>query len=273
MKKIAMHQDIDIFAPGYSRFSFLKSPYAAHQTFSAVDIYYGDFGGDAFSPVDGKVVDVKSFDSPTPFKEWDSKEYVIAIRQNDHVIKILHVKPDVSPGDVISIGDKIGTFIHNGYFIFWNDPVMHVEVRRPDDYLRASNCLRLTPNIEWEELPSCKNKKFGCRVESVNNRYALLSAPYEICGEIRGFALQNGFFDGYISSTKDEGFFGIVRPEGFSHHEVSDFAVTAGNSEIKCNGIAFSLSFNEPRIKVIPVKYGEKLFCAGDKILIKLGVR
>ncbi len=148
MKKIASHCDVDIFAPDTSRFSFLKSPYAAHKTGSAVDIYYGDFESDAFSPVDGKIIDIKSYDTPTLFKDWNSKEYIIAIRQNHYVIKILHIKPDVYPGEMISKGDKIGTFIHNGYFIFWNDPVMHVEVRQAEDYLRASNQHSLTPNIE-----------------------------------------------------------------------------------------------------------------------------
>lgn len=272
MKKIAFHDDIDIFAPEHSRFSFLKSPYAAHQTHSAVDIYYADFGSEALSPVDGDVIDVQSFDTPTPFKDRNSKEYVIAIRQEEHVIKILHVKPDISAGDAISKGERIGTFIHNGYFIFWNDPVMHVEVRQPGDYLRASNNLRLTPDIKWKELPSAKTLELECRVEEINNRYVLLSAPYETCGEVRGFAMDGGFIDGYVSA-KERGFFGIVKPQGFCHPEVSALEVAARNSEIKCSGIAFSLSFNEPKIKVIPIKYGDRLFSAGDNVHIRLGVR
>ncbi|TAN35704.1 MAG: hypothetical protein EPN24_06950 [Candidatus Methanoperedens sp.] len=271
MKKIAKHDEIDIFAPESSRFSFLKSPYAAHRTHSAVDIYYGDFGSEALSPVDGKVIDIKSFDTPTPFKDWNSKEYVIAIRQNEQVIKILHVKPDVTPGDAVSKGESIGTFIHNGYFIFWNDPVMHVEVRHSGDYLRASNNLRLVPNIEWDELPSGRNIEFECRVEEINKKYALLFAPYETCGDVRGFALDGGFLDGYISSMED-GFFGIVKPHGFFHPGVS-LEVTKDHSEIKCNGIAFCLSFREPRIKIIPLKYGDGQLCVGDKVRIKIEVR
>ncbi len=272
MKKIASHNDTDIFAPEHSRFSFLKSPYAAHQTGSAVDIYYGDFGSDAFSPVDGKIIDVRSFDTPTPFKDWNSREYVIAIKQDEHVIKILHIEPDVSPGDAISKGDRIGTFIHNGYFIFWNDPVMHVEVRHPRDYLRASNNLCLVPNIEWQRIPSRKTIELECRVEKINDRYALLSAPCEACGDVRGFALDSGFLDGYVSSIKDGGFFGIVKPDGFFHPEVREFQVTRGNSEIKCGGIAFCLSFIEPRIKVIPKRYGDKLFSADDRVRIRLRI-
>jgi hypothetical protein len=271
MKKIASHDEIDVFAPERSRFSFLKSPYAAHRTHSAVDIYYGDFGSHALSPVDGEVIDIQSFDTPTPFKDRDFKEYVIAIRQGGYVIKILHVKPDVSLGDAVSKGDRIGTFIHNGYYTFWNDPAMHVEVRLPGDYLRASNNLQLVPNIEWNELPSDRNIEFECRVEEINKKYALLLAPYETCGDVRGFALDGGFLDGYISSMED-GFFGIVKPHGFFHPKVS-LEVTKDNSGIKCNGIAFCLSFREPGIKVIPLKYGDGFLSVGDKVCIKIEVR
>ena len=271
MKKIASYGEIDIFAPDDSGFSFLKSPYAAHKTHSAVDIYYGDFGSDALSPVDGEVIDVRSFDSPTPFKDRDFTEYVIAIRQNEHVIKILHVKPDVSPGDEISKGESIGTFIHNGYFIFWNDPVMHVEVRKPGDYLRASNTMRLTPNIEWGRLPESKTIDIECQVEKFNNRYVLLSAPFRVCGDVMGFAIDGGFIDGYIPCS-DDGFFGVVKPDGFFHPSVS-LEVTKDNSEIECSGIAFRLSFMKPKIKLIPLKYDDKLFHPGEKVRIKLGVQ
>ena len=271
MKKIASHDQIDIFAPDDSRFSFLKSPYAAHRTHSAVDIYYGDFGSEALSPVDGEVIDVQSYDTPTPFKDWNSNEYVIAIRQNEKVIKILHVKPDVTPGDAVSKGDSIGTFIYNGYFIFWNDPVMHVEVRKTGDYLRASNNMRLTPNIEWSPLPSGKTLELECQVEETNKKYSLLNAPCQTCCDVQGFAIDGGFLDGYISQSGDD-FFGIVKPDGFIHPAVS-LEVTKDNSEVTCGGVAFCLSFKKPKIKIIPPKYGEKLFHPGEKVRIKIEVQ
>jgi len=273
MKKIASHGDIEIFAPDDSRFSFLKSPYAAHRTHSAVDIYYGDFGSDAVSPVDGEIIDIRSFDTPTPFKDRDSKEYVIAIRQKKYVIKILHIKPDVEGGENISKGDKIGTFIRNGYFIFWNDPLMHVEVRKPGDYLRASNDVRLSPCIEWSSLPARKDIEIECRVESINKRYALLCAPYETAGGVRGFAIDGGFLDGYVPSGTERGFFGIVKPQGFSHPEVTGLKITEGEKEVECAGAAFCLHFNEPRIKVLPLRYGDKLFSGDGEVRIRLEVR
>jgi hypothetical protein len=272
MKKIAGHKNVGIYAPGNSRFSFMKSPYAAHKTNSAVDIYYGGFESVALSPVDGKIIDIRSFDTPTPFKGKDSKEYLIAIQQGKYVIKIIHIKPDVSPGEEISIGDSLGTFIKNGYFIFWNDAVMHVEVRDPCDYLRASNNLELLPNIKWRILPNEKSMEFDCVVEEVNKSYTLLCAPFKTCGEIGGFAIDGGFIDGYISSNGEGNFFGIVKPGGLFRPEVYFFEITKENKPVRSSGIAFCLSFIEPKIKLIPEKYGDKPLSSGDKIHINLGI-
>lgn len=271
MKKIASHETIDIYAPDESRFSFLKSPYAAHKTNSAVDIYYGSFGDEAVSPVDGKIIDIRSYDTPTPFKNIDSKEYLITIEQGDHVIKILHIEPDVSIGEKILMGDRIGAFIKNGYFIFWNDPVMHVEVRKPDDYLRASNILKLTPAIDWNRVksPIPEVMDIKCRVEKINERYALLSAPYRTCGDVMGFSMDGGFIDGYVSSYQDD-FFGVIKPEGFTRPELSELEIISDGSKIGCGGIAFCLAFNEPRIKVIPQRYGEEYFSKGDEVHIRI---
>lgn len=272
MKKIAGHDGVDIHAPDNSRFSFLKSPYAAHKTNSAVDIYYGCFGGEAISPVDGTVIDIRSFDTPTPFKGRDSKEYLIAIQQGKYVVKIIHIEPDISIGEEISIGERIGTFIKNGYFIFWNDPVMHVEVRDPFNYLRASNDHELSPDIAWKRLPDGKKMEFECVVKAVNENYSLLYAPFRTCGIIGGFAIDGGFVDGYISSNGEDHFFGILKPEGFFRPGVSLLQITKEDKSVKCSGIAFSLSFNEPRIKLIPEKYGDKPLSKGDKLKILLDI-
>ncbi len=272
MKEIAGHNDVSIYAPDNSRFSFMKSPYAAHNTNSAVDIYSGCFGGKALSPVDGRIIDIRSFYTPTPFKEKDSKEYLIAIQQGKYVVKIIHIKPDVLPGDEISRGQSIGTYIKNGYFIFWNDAVMHVEVRDPNDYLRASNNFQLSPRIRWGSLPNGEISEFDCVVEEVKESYSLLCAPYRTCGEIGGFPIDTGFIDGYISSNKDGHFFGVLKPEGFFRPEVSVLEITKENKQVRCSGIAFCLSFNEPRIKFIPEKYGEKPLDPGDKIHIRFGI-
>lgn len=272
VKRIARHGDIDLFAPPDSRFSFLKSPYAAHKTHSAVDIYYGSFGSAAMSPVDGEIIEVSSFDTPTPFKGKDFTEYLIAVRQGKYVIKILHVKPLVSEGENISKGDAIGTFIKNGYFIFWNDAVMHVEVREPDDYRRASNYLHLTPEIKWSGLSSSKTLELECRVEEVHKNYSILSSDHHACGDVRGFSIDGGFIDGYLPLEEDDGFFGIIKPEGFFHPE-SSLEVKTNDKNVKCRGIGFSLSFIEPRIKVIPEKFGDMPLSVGQNVKIRIMLR
>lgn len=273
MNKIASHETIEIYAPDEARFSFLKSPYAAHKSNSAVDIYYGSFGGKAVSPVDGKIIDIRSYDTPTPFKNIDSKEYLIAIEQGKRIIKILHIKPDVSISEKISRGDRIGTFIKNGYFIFWNDPVMHVEVRNSHDYLRASNNLNLIPAIDWNRIlaPIPKFMDLICRVEEINKCYAQLSSPYQKCGEVKGFSIDAGFIDGYVSAYPDD-FFGIIKPHGITRPKVTELEITSNGSKIECGGVAFCLTFNEPWIKLIPQRYGEMLFSKGDEVRIRIGV-
>jgi len=273
MKKIARHGDIDLFAPPDSRFSFLKSPYAAHITHSAVDIYYGSFGSAALSPVDGEIIEVSSFDTPTPFKGRDFTEYLIAIRQEKYVIKILHVKPLVSEGETISKGDRIGTFIRNGYFIFWNDAAMHVEVRKPDDYRRASNNLHLMPEIKWSGLLSSKILELECRVEEVYKNYSILSVDHHTSGEVMGFSIDGGFIDGYIPLGEESGFYGIIKPEGFFHPDISSLEVKMNDTMVRCKGIGFCLSFVLPRIKVIPEKFGDMPFMVGQKVNIRIALR
>ncbi len=154
----------------------------------------------------------------------------------------------------------------------WNDPLMHVEVRRPGDYLRASNNLRLTPGIRWSRLSSCRTIELECRVEEINKRYSLLRTNYDTCGDVRGFAVDGGFLDGYITQDTECGFSGIIKPQGYFHPGISILEITAGGSEVKCSGIAFCLSLNEPMIKVIPEKYGDRLLSPGDRVRIRLGV-
>jgi hypothetical protein len=83
--------------------------------------------------------------------------------------------------------------------------------------------------------------------------------------------MDGGFLDGYISPSGDD-FFGIIKPDGFFHSAVS-LEVTKDNSKIKCGGVAFSLSFMKPKIKIIPLKYGDLHFHPGETVRIKIEVQ
>jgi hypothetical protein len=74
-------------------------------------------------------------------------------------------------------------------------------------------------------------------------------------------------------SSYPHDFFGVIKPGEFTRPKVTELEITADGSKIKCGGIAFSLAFNEPRIKVIPQRYGEKPFSKRDKVLIRLGIQ
>ena len=126
--------------------------------------------------------------------------------------------------------------------------------------------------LNGEAFQDRKNVEFECVVEEVNKNYSLLLAPFQTCGIIGGFGIDGGFIDGYISSNDDDHFFGILKPAGFFRPHVSLLEITKENRSVGCSGIAFCLSFNEPRIKLIPEKYGDKPLFKGDKINIKFEI-
>ena len=99
MKLAASYGDIRLMAPDDAAASFFKSPFRAHETGSAVDIAYGDFGSPASSPVDGVIVDIREFETPTPFRDRNFKEYLTAVRCGRLIVRILHVKPDLGIGE------------------------------------------------------------------------------------------------------------------------------------------------------------------------------
>jgi hypothetical protein len=136
---------IDISAEKGRDYLFFSSPYQAHRDHAAVDISAGDvFGCEAFSPVSGEIIKVLSFGSPTP-TGIALPEHLIVIRKGRYAARIMHVAPCVKEGDNIAVGDVIGKTIANGFFSYWVDPIMHVEIRKENDYLRARGGCELVP--------------------------------------------------------------------------------------------------------------------------------
>ena len=295
MKLAATYQDIRLMAPDDAMLSFFKSPFAAHETGSAVDIAYGDFGEGAHCPVDGVVVDIREFDTPTPFKDRDFKEYVTAIRCGEFIVKILHVKPDVEIGDSIRCGEEFGTFIKSGYFYFWNFSHLHVEVRRPDDYLRASNNMPLDIAVgkvrsqkEGDGMGDAGIFEFSGEVVFSDERYALIACPdYSTDGNINGYSANGYLLDGFIPAGEHALHrFGLIgngdselpfetfRSIGNSHmvHSSSvDLKVFDGDGHrLDVAGASFILFFDNPLIKLIPTRYGEYLPNCGEKVCVQI---
>ncbi|MCK4937705.1 MAG: hypothetical protein KAR85_03765 [Methanosarcinales archaeon] len=285
MEPIAHCRGVTIFAPESGKFSFMKSPFAAHTTLSAVDIYPGGgFGDTAPSPVDGTVIDIREYLTPTPFKSRDFKEYITAIKQGDSVVKILHMKPAVNIGDTISAGDPLGILVHNGYFYFWNEPPLHVEVRQQGDYIRASNHNPLKSCFEFSSNDTLLESTLPCRVVFSDERFTLLKGGYD-GQKVKGYRLGGCLIDGLIPMEQvyDIDYFGLIGlnpPCEFMRAEGNRYMVSTGKVRaevlaggyVECRAIAFSLSHSVPTIKVIPKHYGQKLFNVGDEVIIKLSL-
>ncbi|KAF5415732.1 MAG: hypothetical protein C5S48_04955 [Candidatus Methanogaster sp.] len=295
MKLAASYGDIRLMAPDDAAVSFFKSPFAAHETGSAVDIAYGDFGSPASSPVDGVIMDIREFETPTPFRDRNFKEYLTAIRCGRLIVRILHVKPDLGIGDRVRTGEYFGTFIRSGYFYFWNFSHMHVEVRMPDDYLRATSDMPLDLPVGVVRRDFLRGVDRGSDIFDFTGdvvdsckRYALVDCPdYSTDGHFNGYSVGGFLLDGFIH-TRDHALhrFGLVgkcrdappfdcfRSIGNSFM-VHSSSVSLGvfdreNRPLDVAGASFILFFDKPLIKLVPTGYGEHLPQCGDVVSVQI---
>ena len=146
----------------YERFSLYNSPYRAHDSGCAIDLYPGTLRDGrttvAPSPVSGTVIETRTVTAP-------SKPYA---PPHDHLIliecdgpgglagltaRILHVDPTVMAGDRVDRGDSLGTLVRAGFFAPWVDNHLHVGFRPPDrNPHRASGSLPVEPGIDLRPL-------------------------------------------------------------------------------------------------------------------------
>jgi hypothetical protein len=109
---------------------------------SGVDIYPGnDFGGEAPSPIKGKVIQIRKVKAPKGqgFAASDHDTLIIIEnKQNpETVTKILHIDPLVGVGDCINVGDPLGITLRSGYYGWGTSPHIHAEIRSSLDPIRA----------------------------------------------------------------------------------------------------------------------------------------
>jgi hypothetical protein len=144
MRCVGVASGIELLAPRDSYFSYFNSPYIGHKRGSSVDIYpsHKEWGGPAFSPIDGKIVRVKeiAMGDRKVFPSED-RDYAIAIRPEDdssYVVRVLHCNPCVSVGQSVTKGDEIGGVLRSRFFCFWTGPHYHVEVMPETGFHRSS---------------------------------------------------------------------------------------------------------------------------------------
>jgi hypothetical protein len=177
---IAQVDDVTVSAPEAGCISFYNSPYYPHTSGAAVDIYvpsrWHDF---APSPVEGRVAQIYEFTPPKsgPFPV-PKREHLLILKSSgtpSRYTRLLHVAPSVKVGDRIAVGDDLGRLIRSGFFNFWTDPHIHVDVRGDSNLLRAKGSLPLHPFSDGTAVQDFKGDVFeGLEVASITPDYALL---------------------------------------------------------------------------------------------------
>ena len=175
-------EDILIMRGDY--LSMTNSPYPPHIVGYAVDIYPSY----PYLPAErGVVTRVISFLAPRNRPDAEKEDYLININVGNHVLKILHVKPSVKPGDKLYLGDPLGELIISGYLRPWSDPHMHVEVRKKGDELRAlgSLYLKLTEEALNLAMQGCATTT-ELRVLKTSKSYGLAEVAGQLCADVQG---------------------------------------------------------------------------------------
>lgn len=173
----------------YRRFSLYNSPYPAHDSGCAIDLYPG--GNDARSPVAGEVLETRTVRAP-PKSYADDEEFLLLVdvdieesgldvnlgadgRAADALVaRILHVRPAVGVGDHVAVGDSLGSMVRSGFFAPWVGNHVHLGFRRGEQNLhRAGGSLPVDVGVDVEPLPWDGTG----RVIETGETYALLDAP------------------------------------------------------------------------------------------------
>ncbi|QWC20153.1 hypothetical protein [Halorubrum sp. 2020YC2] len=145
----------------YEKFSRFNSPYPAHRRGRAVDLYPGD--GVGRSPVAGVVSEVRTVGCPDrPYAAGEDHLIVVDLADEwcaragvapGTVARVLHVIPEVAPGDQVAVGDALGPTTRSGFFGQWVDDHVHLGFRPPDaNPLRASGSLPVAVDAPVEPV-------------------------------------------------------------------------------------------------------------------------
>ena len=171
LKTSAIHgRSIDIYVPiRNTYFSLTNSPYPPHVMGIAVDIYTEY----PYMPVElGVVRDVIRVETPRYRADSQGYDYIILIDLGYAVLKVMHVRPHVSIGDKLYLGDYIGEYLISGYLRPWSTPHMHLEVRPSEDPLRVRGGYFLEPTTELvrylSRLPCSRTLRFKV-IDSTNS--------------------------------------------------------------------------------------------------------
>ncbi|WP_416840078.1 hypothetical protein [Haloferax sp. DFSO52] len=205
----------------FERFSLYNSPYPAHDSGCAIDLYVDADDAIARSPVAGVVRETRTLRAPDKPYAHD-EEYLILVDvdveatglqwtgsadddpRSGLVARLLHVEPDVSAGELVEVGDPMGRLVRSGFFAPWVTNHIHLGFRpETANHHRARGSLPLSVDVPVSPLDWDGE---GTVVE-VGDTYAVLDRP------TRGEDVDPETFVG-LGSTE-----GAVLDGGLAHYE------------------------------------------------------
>jgi hypothetical protein len=206
------------------RFSFFNSPYIGHRTGCAIDIY------SSLSPIQGIVRSITKL-------RQDYLTLIECSENKDIYAKLLHIKPDLKVMDKVNVGDSIGTLVWSNFFNFWTDPHIHLELRNPDDAIRAKGGYSLVEientQIEFNKMTiEVKLKPFG--------NYMIATLPDDYYSENRGvFGFK--FAEGIICGGLPHYGYGAILKERFKIFKCPHLDIQLNNMPIRGIGLYLHL--------------------------------
>lgn len=213
----------------FERFSLYNSPYPAHDSGCAIDLYVAADDPVARSPVAGVVRETRTVRAPDKPYAHDDEFLVLVDVDADAtgldwlgdpgddprdglVARILHVDPGVDAGDELAVGDSLGRLVRSGFFAPWVSNHVHLGFRSADaNQHRARGSLPVSPDVtvsplDWDGT--------GTVVETAGT-FVVLDAPARADagvgpGEFVGLASDEGVvLDGGLAHY---GFGGTLSP-------------------------------------------------------------
>lgn len=259
----------------FHRFSLYNSPYPAHDTGAAIDLYPEPGTGIAESPVAGTVVETRSVRAPQR-PGANPRDFLVVVDTGSSMARILHVDPWVGAGDELGRGDVVGELITSGYAAPWVPDHLHLGFREAGaDLLRATGSQRLSVDVSptgvgWDGT--------GTVVDSADT-YVVLDAPTapdDAAGFVGIEAGSGGVLDGGFPHYSGGGLFGggdgRVQFLGTQIGSATDRDVRWAPVTVLANddpilGISFSIGRDGRGVKLV---CPNRMFAAGEAVTVTI---
>ncbi len=294
LNPVAVSQGVRIYCPEDGMFSFFNSPYPSHKLTTGIDVYPNlNFMELAPSPVSGEVLQIRKVKAPKGRLFQDAGyDVAVLLRSNENkdiVIKLLHMNPCVEVGDWVKVGDFIGSLLRSGYYGWGTSPHIHVEVRRPEDPLRARGGHQIeriqnlhydTPEDEIKGVVVDSRDEFT--IVELNSENGLVAdmggKPGILDGGIPYYGWMGVHFDGEFPrghQIKLGGtLIGVINNVGdnWCQARCLDFRFEVNRKRLR--GLSLRLSPKGPAsIKLIPYELGALRMESGEEVKVSAIVR